>query len=303
MTLQEAWLKLIDMENYENLSPSQRYSILSDYGVFKEYPNLRLVVKSALEYGFLEIAIENNQDNINLLRQKLINDGFNLNVIQTFIESINKFIPPSNSTYPNRNSFDSNEIKGGGENNLNNTIEEKDSSLQFMGISLGEKRNIFSAKLIQKGYAKTLAIKDINNYYYDEFRGEYIGYKNVIIKIYFGVISKTVFKIEINIKFPLIGFSSEYENILSLYKQKYGDYKVPFIGKEDAKLIRKSDFIVSNISSISILNTYYSGIKIIYRNINLEEREEELIKNERKKELQQEEEKKKILRNKHLSDI
>lgn len=88
MTLQEAWLKLIDMENYENLSPSQIYSILSDYGIFKENPKLRLVIKSALSYGLWELVFSTNSANSEIqIKNKLDNDGFSTEVINQLFNS------------------------------------------------------------------------------------------------------------------------------------------------------------------------------------------------------------------------
>lgn len=88
MTLQEAWYKLLDLDNFNKLSPSQVFSILSDFGVFTVYPKLKIAIKTALNYGLWNIVIKtDNAHQISILRSKLENDGFADNVIDDIIAS------------------------------------------------------------------------------------------------------------------------------------------------------------------------------------------------------------------------
>lgn len=88
MTLEEAWYKLLEFDNYDNLTPSQVYSIISDYGVFTSFPKLRIAVKTALQYGLWEqVYSQSNAVSIAQLRSKLENDGFADKIIDEIIAS------------------------------------------------------------------------------------------------------------------------------------------------------------------------------------------------------------------------
>lgn len=88
MTLEEAWYKLLEFDNYDNLTPSQVYSIISDYGVFTSFPKLRIAIKTALQYGLWEqVYSQSNAVSIAQLRSKLENDGFADKIIDEIIAS------------------------------------------------------------------------------------------------------------------------------------------------------------------------------------------------------------------------
>lgn len=90
MTLQEAWYKIIGIDNSERMSSSQIFSILCDYGVFTTFPKLRIAVKTSLNYGLWDLVYSKNTNvQISQLRSKLENDGFANGVIDDIIESIN----------------------------------------------------------------------------------------------------------------------------------------------------------------------------------------------------------------------
>lgn len=112
MDLSEGWLKILDFNNCKNLTNGQVYSMLLDYGVFKEYPKLRLSVKVALEYGLWGII--NSKDNdveILKLRDKLINEGFSDEVINIILSSFSSSIQHDTSDFfnedPQKNSYNS----------------------------------------------------------------------------------------------------------------------------------------------------------------------------------------------------
>lgn len=88
MTLQDACYKLLDLDNFNELSPSQVFSILSDFGVFAVSPKLKIATKTALNYGLWNIVIKtDNVHQISILRSKLENDGFADNVIDDILSS------------------------------------------------------------------------------------------------------------------------------------------------------------------------------------------------------------------------
>ena len=89
MKLDEAWLKIMEMERSEQFSSNQIHSILSDLGVFKTNPRIRLVLKAALSHNLWQIICNariSNHDIISL-KAKLDYDGFSESAIQTVIES------------------------------------------------------------------------------------------------------------------------------------------------------------------------------------------------------------------------
>lgn len=88
MTLQDAWYKLLDLDNFNELSPSQVFSILSDFGVFVVSPKLKIAIKTALNYGLWNIVIKSDSAHqISILRSKLENDGFADTVIDDILSS------------------------------------------------------------------------------------------------------------------------------------------------------------------------------------------------------------------------
>lgn len=89
MKLEDAWLKIMEMENSEQFGPNQIHSILSDLGVFKTNPRIRLVLKAALSHNLWHIISNTRISNHDILslKAKLDYDGFSESAIQTIIES------------------------------------------------------------------------------------------------------------------------------------------------------------------------------------------------------------------------
>lgn len=114
MTLQEAWYKILELDNFNELSPSQIFSILSDFGVFVVSPKLRIAIKTALNYGLWDLITE-SADNckVSILKSKLENDGFTDSVIN----EITGFFRDSKSDKTN-------------DNNLNQTVESERKSVK-----------------------------------------------------------------------------------------------------------------------------------------------------------------------------
>ena len=304
MNLSDAISKILKLNNYENLSNSQIYSILSDYGVFKDYPNLRLVVKSALEYDLWQLLIYNKQEKKDIMKFKLINDGFTINVIQIILDSLQLNI--------NNKLSSDNEIKlDNNKNSIDNKIYYNKiqdvglyDAIEFMGIKLGNNLDKFKEILRQKNFKPGETKKNFRKQYYIEFKGTYIGFENCIIKVFFGEASKRVYKIEINKKFETFGFSQEYLNIIELYKRKYGIVQGIKYNADEAKIQNGVIFSLDQNNSITIENGYYYGIRIIYKNESLIKDEEKFIQEEKIKELKRlEREKEKLREKQRIEDL
>lgn len=82
MTLEDALLEILVMNNAETFTSSQVYSILSDLGVFKSNPKLKIVLKIALEYGLWNMIVAKADSyKVDILKTKLENDGFTDSII------------------------------------------------------------------------------------------------------------------------------------------------------------------------------------------------------------------------------
>ena len=89
MTLHGAISKILNGDNSNELSPIQIYNMLSDFGVFSDFPLLKLATKSALEFGLWQLVtsrFENSESD--RIRLKLINSGFSDNVADSIITSV-----------------------------------------------------------------------------------------------------------------------------------------------------------------------------------------------------------------------
>lgn len=84
MTLFEALTEIIKMKNVDLLVPKQVYSIISDYGVFKETPKLQTILKVALQNGLWDIVKSpfSSSSKIEALQNKLVFHGFSDNYIK-----------------------------------------------------------------------------------------------------------------------------------------------------------------------------------------------------------------------------
>jgi hypothetical protein len=89
MTLEDALLEILVMNNAETFTSSQVYSILSDLGVFKSNPKLKIVLKIALEYGLWNMIVAKADSyKVDILKTKLENDGFADSVITEIIATL-----------------------------------------------------------------------------------------------------------------------------------------------------------------------------------------------------------------------
>jgi hypothetical protein len=91
MILSDAWLHLLDLDDTERINNNQIFSMLADLGVFAKNPKIRLVIKSALEFGLWKL-IKSQPTEIQVLdlRLRLQNEGFANDVIDSVISSFYK---------------------------------------------------------------------------------------------------------------------------------------------------------------------------------------------------------------------
>lgn len=212
MKLEDAWLTLLDMDTTVVRTPSQIYSILSDLGVFKDYPKIRSAVNSALQNGLWELVSSNSisQTDIDKLKSGLEYDGFSDVIINEII----------NSFYTSPQSGGNNSQQPAPSQTQNNA-NSKPSSLTFLGIPLGCKLEEFIAKLPKDyridNYDSKFHIKDEDvKYWLFDFQdskergvemlkyvskvayyGDFAGLENCIIDIYYCPFSEIVYKITI----------------------------------------------------------------------------------------------------------
>lgn len=83
MKLEDAWLKIKEMERANVLSSREIYNILSDLGVFHKSPRLQIILKTALQNGLWNIINKSQfeYESVNNLRNKLIFYGFSTDSI------------------------------------------------------------------------------------------------------------------------------------------------------------------------------------------------------------------------------
>lgn len=89
MKLSEAWAEIKNLGNANRLLPKQVYSIISDYGVFKEMSRIQIITKIALQNGLWDIlkSATLSTSEIEHLRNKLQFYGFSEEIIQLlFVE-------------------------------------------------------------------------------------------------------------------------------------------------------------------------------------------------------------------------
>lgn len=78
MKLEEAWMKIKEMERVDLFSSKEIYNILSDFGVFHKSPRLQIILKTALQNGLWDIITKSQFEysSIENLRNRLIFFGF-----------------------------------------------------------------------------------------------------------------------------------------------------------------------------------------------------------------------------------
>ncbi|MDE6335000.1 MAG: hypothetical protein K2L34_00370 [Muribaculaceae bacterium] len=84
MKLEDAWLKIKEMENCDRFKPNQIHAILADLGIFNTNPRIRLVLKTALTYGLWDIILKgkgSSGNKIKLLKLRLQNYGFSGKIV------------------------------------------------------------------------------------------------------------------------------------------------------------------------------------------------------------------------------
>ena len=234
MKLEDAWLTLLDMDTTVVRTPSQIYSILSDLGVFKDYPKIRLAVNSALQNGLWELVSSNSvsQTDIDKLKSSLEYDGFSDVIID---EIINSFYTSPKSG--------SNNSQQPAPSQTQNNANSKPSSLTFLGIHLGCKLEEFIAKLpkdyrIDQSDSKFhITDKDIKTWLFDNQDskddgigmlkyvsrvrcwGDFAGLRNCKIEFHYCPFSEFVYEITImNTDVRDTVFNAIYQ----AYTKKYG---------------------------------------------------------------------------------
>lgn len=234
MKLEDAWLTLLDMDTTVVRTPSQIYSILSDLGVFKDYPKIRLAVNSALQNGLWELVSSNSisQTDIDKLKSSLEYDGFSDIIIN---EIINSFYTSPQSG--------SNNSQQPGPSQTQNNANCKPSSLTFLGIPLGCKLEEFMAKLpkdyrIDKSHSKFhITDIDIKDWLFDyneskergvemlkhvshvRCYGDFAGLEHCEINIHYCPFSEIVYKISIHKDWVS---DTIFNTICQAYVNKYG---------------------------------------------------------------------------------
>lgn len=207
MTLSEALNKLLEIDNYENLSNSQIYSILSDYGVFKDQPNLRIIVKTALDYGYWDLIKGNpNNQQISILKSKLNNDGFSESVANEVIDIIN---PSKQQSIENIK-----DIKRKHSEKFITTEIEQNLHICFMGLPLGVDCTTMKNWLIKKGF-KDISQKQKR----PTLIGTFLGIDNAEIVLW-ETLSKKIWSITVRINLKLDRVKLLLDNKYNLSKRE-----------------------------------------------------------------------------------
>lgn len=261
MKLEDAWLTLLDMDTTVIRTPSQIYSILSDLGVFKDYPKIRLAVNSALQNGLWELVSSNSvsQTDIDKLKSGLEYDGFSDVIINEIINSFYKPAQSNNNCQPSETPQNPQKLNS------------NPSSLTFLGIPLGCKLEDFLSKLpkdydIDQDHSKFhITDKDIKYWLFDYKQsnkegierlkndssvicyGNFAGLEDCDITIYYCPFSEIVYKISIwNSR---VSSDTIFKTICQAYTNKYGTPRKIF--DSDIK------YIISKFESIEI--SYLNG--------------------------------------------
>ncbi|MBD5425149.1 MAG: hypothetical protein HDR45_02995 [Bacteroides sp.] len=172
MKLEDAWIKILEMENSEFYGPNMIHSILSDLGVFKTNPRIRLVLKAALGHNvwaLIKKPIISNSEILSL-KSKLDYDGFSDHAINTIIESF-WHSNDSESKLRNENEFPQ---RSNAPTTINNRISAS-SSDQEISNYLNSVFNIDTESFVKRG----LTLQNISDLEYGSQKGYYASYKGV----------------------------------------------------------------------------------------------------------------------------
>ena len=278
MTLSEALNKLLEIDNYENLSNSQIYSILSDYGVFKENPKYRLIIKSALEYNFWSLFIEsNNCNDFNLLKIRLINDGYDSNSITEILKILSNNIIKKQSD----NKILDIEVEIKRENNIINSSDYS-NNISFLGLELGHSINDFDTMMKNEKFIFINKVVKEDWYNYNIYKGKFAYIEDCRIYIYFNPITLQVYKIIINSK-NIGKINKTYELMQNLYDVKYGKNQT---SKDLAGNIIYR-YNENNLVELKLRTHIY----IRYLNLNLFQEADQILQNYKTRKFQERKEK------------
>lgn len=300
MKLEDAWLTLLDMDTTIVRTPSQIYSILSDLGVFKDYPKIRLAVNSALQNGLWELVSSNSvsQTDIDKLKSGLEYDGFSDVIIN---EIINSFYTSPKSG--------SNNSQQPAPSQTQNNANSKPSSLTFLGIPLGCKLEEFMAKLPKgfriRQYDSKLNITetDIKTWLFDFqdskergieklkdiskvcYYGDFAGLRNCEINIHYCPFSEFVYEITITeecvsdtvLNAIYLAYTNKYGAPTSVDKGKnlYEEFdiiKFSISKFEKIQIIKKRRRMIRKIIEIEYLDSRWAD----YDDAKIKQKQEEL---------------------------
>lgn len=269
MKLEEAWLKIIEMENCNRFKPNQILSILADLGVFRTNPRIRLVVKDALSYNLWDLILKSRVEpsDIMYITSKLKYDGFSQQVINKLIDSFYKDSSPRGRRLDNSTHNSScQSITTVSKKEVGLTQNERSQyGLFFNGIALGSNLTEFSSKMMLM-YKFIKVIDHVTDASIEQYSGSFANWKDCIISLYFDKDTQRVYKITILAKRPTQSSLNECKN---LYRIKYGMPKsiVETIGN----CIRERDiFQISTEEFIEIRKFEYSH-QILYYNTTLQQ--------------------------------
>lgn len=303
MTLTKAWIEIKQMNGSKSFDAKKIYSILDDFGVFKEMPRMRLVVKSALKYGIWNVIVmDNNSSNIrDIVNCKLRYDGFSEEIInllnETFIK--NQAVQHDN---PSESIAKSDKDYKQSEDRPTEIQIHQPSALSFMGIPLGEKISIFNDKLTKNGFTnKKSHVIDCEHTF--EFIGKFAGMNDCKVTLFYSISSMIVYKVEVSKTKTFRGYAVDYNHILDLYVSKYGPSKTLLVDKNFGGVDKEVFFPITESSRIEIATGTVWGNRIRYIDLKLNENvmvEVALARQEKNKKIKSAKEAQKI---RNLQDI
>lgn len=251
MTLNEAWIKLKNIEGSKTYKPSQIYSILADFGIFNEYPKLRLALKSALQNDLWSLLNKSkiSISDIDNLRLKIEYDGFAMEIIEEIISSIDMSKNISNL------------VKSKSEVNKNDLLPKVDfpnskedpSLLAFMGIKLGSDLSDFEWMLKKNKFSYFNRQTSLNAECSVGYRGAFACFKSCSIRLFYNPANQKVYKIGIydsTTDKP----DKRFHLCRDLYDTKYGIPKEELVekGKDIKVKLKLYTYRVSQIEKIEL---------------------------------------------------
>lgn len=136
----------MNIEGWRQFSSSQIYNCLSDLGVFRDNRRIRLIVKSALEYGLFSLFISKDSphSNIDRIVFQLENDGFMRSNINEVIQAFNTVF----STNTNNKNITKDAIKTF---RIIAKTNSANTPVSFLGIPLGQTYEAYRKALLENG--------------------------------------------------------------------------------------------------------------------------------------------------------